>query len=625
MSFRITRVLASLFLPLGAVLLGVAGRAQTIRIENLGAVAFTGWKRTTIDSVPPHAVGQLGGALYVLGRQVGLDTHSVDVHVSLGAGQSVSLNLAAAVPASWTRGPFPANAYEWFGGPVSIGGQEMALVALGPDGAGYTARLRRRTGAMLCTEVWITWYPDHPEWAFAEAIVACSNPAVPDMGAVAPANFHLRFGDAITLVPGAGVDVPLVAAGTTFADGQMRATPVVFLWPRQCPQLQHVFSAAVVANLKLAAVGIGRLLPDGNPRLPPGFEARPWTLAKIALAAQRLHSWNPPLLGPNPVSGDTGAQEDQTFVRGEAMLPDGVGAEIVTYLSALKLANRPCHHLEANGTLLNLAQHVNPLLVFWDGRPHWSPLVSPDRLGKPVGLSPGEANHWWGPDVEHALFNTLAAGARYTGSYALQQLLATIARVYLLQWTVQSGLSTSQPYAARAIGWEGMLAVHLWRELEDRQLAATVRQRWSDRFDSIVGPFLDTRPNDVWDPRLDDPRLGPGWRWMPWQQSVGAYGLDLAGAQFDRPFARWLALRGAWAVMRDAYLLQNGFWTTRDVVALDGSPVTTGFFDLFGNPMAPAVVLRHLPLYRPAREIWSQLQWQCVLPKHTAWLAPGIQ
>lgn len=624
MAPRTARVLPSLLLPLWAVLGGVCS-AQTVRIENLGGVAFTGWKRTTIDSVPPHLVGQVGGALYVVGRQVGLETHAVDVHVSLDAGQSVSLNLAAATPAAWTRGPYPADPLAWFGGPVSIGGQAMSIVSIGPDGAGYTARLRKRTGPMLCTETWITWYPDHPEFAFAEAIVACSNPTVPDMGATAPPNFHLRFGDAITFIPGAGGDVPLIAAGASFADGQMRAMPVVFLWTRHCTQWAQVLSAAVVVNLKLGAVGISKVLADGNPRYPPSFAARPWTLAKLAPATMRLHSWGPPLIGANAASGDSGAQEDQVFVRGEAMLEGGVGAEIVTYISALKLANRPCHHFEANGSLLNLAQHVNPLLVFWDGRPHWSPVVSPDRLGKPFGLSPGEANNWWGPDVEHALFNTLAAGVRYTGSYALQQILAEVARIYLLQWTVQSGLSTSQPFASRAIGWEGVLAVHLWRELEDRQLATAVRQRWRDRLDFIVGPFLEARPNDVWDLRFDDARLGPGWRWQPWQQAVGAYGLDLAGTQLDRWWARTLALRGAKAVIRDAYVFQNGAWTSRDVVALDNAPVSMGFYDLFGMPLAPATVLRHEWQHWPARPIWTQLQTQCSLPKHTAWLAPGVQ
>lgn len=607
--------------------LGVAAHcaAQTVRLENLGTTTFTGWKRTTVDVLPPHTAGNVNGSLYVVGRQVGLNTRVVDVRVTLAPGQSRTLNLASSTAATWTRGPLPANPTQTFGGAMTLAGQPMNLQSVVADGAGYTGRYRKRTGTMLCTDVWVTWYPDQLGWAHAEAIVTASNPAITDLTATAPANLHLRFGDAITAIPGAGVDVPLVAANTPFADGQARALPLTFLWGRHLATPAAWASAYAAASLHVGAVGIGQLLADGNPRLPNGFAARPWTLSLLAPAAQVLHTWDPPLCGPDKLSSVSGAQEDQVFVRGEALRSDGVGAEIVTYLSALKLANRPCHHLENSGSLLNLGQHVNPLLVFWDGRPHWHTGVSPDRLGKLAGISANMANGWWGPDVEHALFNTLAAGARYTGSPALQHLLGAIARVYLLQWTATSGWATSQPYAARAVGWEGVLTVHLWRELEDRPLANAVRQRWRDRYDLVLAPWLATRVNDVWDPRLDDARLGPGWRWMPWQQAVGAYGLDLAGAQFDRPAARACALAAAKAVLRDGYLQQGGQWTTRDVVAMNGAPVPLGTYNLFGMPLASGVVLRHEPQQWPARPIWTQLQTQCNMPKHTAWLAPGVQ
>src|SRR5436190_5974935 len=286
MSLRSARVLSTIL----SLVVGGACLAQTIRLENLSPVPFTGWKRTTIDTLPPYAVGNVGGATYVVGRQIGLETWAVDVRISLGSFQATSLNLATAVPAAWSRGPCPANPMAWFGGVVSVGGQTMSVVALGPDGAGYTAQLRKRTGTMLSTEVWITWYPDQPGWAHGEAIVACSNPAVPDMGATAPANHHLRFGDAMTVIPGAGIDVPLVAAGTWFADGQMRAMPVTFVWPRLFTSTANITSAAAAASLGIGAVGIGKVLADGNPRYPAGFAARPWTLGKLLTAAQRLHS-----------------------------------------------------------------------------------------------------------------------------------------------------------------------------------------------------------------------------------------------------------------------------------------------------------------------------------------------
>src|SRR5262245_39225360 len=189
MPSRSARVLSTVL----SSMLGGACLAQTIRLENLAPVPFTGWKRTTIDTLPPYPVGTVNGTTYVVGRQVGLETWAVDVRLTLGQLQATSLNLASAAPAAWSRGPYPPDPMAWFGGGVSIGGQAMTIVALGADGAGYTAQLRRRTAPMLCTDVWITWYPDQPGWAHGEAIVACSNPTVPDMGTYAPANFNLRF------------------------------------------------------------------------------------------------------------------------------------------------------------------------------------------------------------------------------------------------------------------------------------------------------------------------------------------------------------------------------------------------------------------------------------------------
>ena len=603
--------------------LTAAASAQVVRVANLAPLPFVGWKRTTIDSLPPHAVGQVGGATYVVGRQVGLETHVVDVFVSLGAGQQVALDLSQAAPASWTRGAFPGNPLAAFGGWPTLDGQPMQLVTLQADGAGYSLHLRARPQPMLAADLWVTWDPDQPAFCQGEIALVASNPTIPDLEVVLTPTMPLTFGSAVTL-PLGGTPMQLLPDGLTLADGQARILPLTFVWPSLLVQEQDWASMLVAASFRVGAVGIANLLVDGNPGYPAGFSARTWTNVHWAESVRRLHTMEAALFGPARMSSVTGRQEDQTFVRGEAMLVDGPGAELITYFNALKLAARPCHHLEADGRPLELALHVNPRLVFWDGRVHWSPLLSPDRLGKPATISIDVTKGWWGPDVEHWLMNTLAAATRLTGSPACQWLLGHQARIYQLQLTTIPGVSTSSAFAARSVGWEGILAVHLWRELEDRTLAAEVRAHWQNRVVNVILPTYANRPGDVWDPRFDDPRLGKGWWYHPWQQAVGAYGLDLGCQVLGPASGRAVALAAARAVMRDAFALRNGRWINFAGVALDGRRNDDGIFYLFGSPLAPAVVLRHHPFDAQARSIWNQMHADATGTEHWAWFAPGV-
>lgn len=606
-----------------AAVLALPLPAQVVRLANLSNVPFVGWQRTTIDALPPLAQGQVGAARYVVGRPVGVDTWVVDVRVALQPGQSLAVDLATATPWLWTRGPFPSDPVAWFGGVATIGGVPLLPVTLAADGAGYTLHLRTRPREMLCVDLWTTWYPDQPGFCQGEVALTASNPSVPDMGVDVPAGFPLFFGNAVVL-PLGGQPWYLLPSGLRLADGQARILPLTFVWLQHLQAESDWPSVLAVATRGLGAVGIGRLLADGNPRYPAGFSPQAWTAAKWPEAVARLHTMESPVCGPSPISSVAGQQEDQTFVRGEALLPGGVGAERVAYLSALKLAARPCHHLEADGAPLVLAQHVNPRLVLWDGRVHWSTNVSPDRLGKPTGLSLDETKFWWGPDVEHWLMNTLAAATRLTGSPACQWLLAHQARIYLLQSTTIPALSTSNPFAARAVGWEGILAVHLWRELEDRTLAAAVRTHWQNRVNTVILPAYANRPQGVWDPRFDDPRLGKGWWYHPWQQAVGAYGLDLGCAVLGPAAGRSAALAAAQVVLDQAFVFRGGRWHCRSAVALDGRADANPIFYLFGSPLAPAVVLRHQPFHPQALAIWNQMRADAVGTEQFSWLAPGL-
>ncbi|HZN37154.1 MAG TPA: hypothetical protein VFD82_00035 [Planctomycetota bacterium] len=604
-----------------ALLLAASLPSQIVHFVNLSPVVYEGWTRCTVDVMPPHPTGvvsTLGGSTYPyqLGRLTGLDTRALDVRVRLDPGQRLTLDLSTSQPCEMPNVVLPP--IEWFGGLATVNDDMFGLVSLDRDGAGYLLHLRCRTGRMWCVDLWLHLCPDEP-WARGEVMVTCSNPRVPQVVDLMSPNFTLRVGNAVVLVPGRQPNEPLIDAGTQFGDGQARTLPVTLLWPNHFEHLTHWCSAVAIQSI--GAVGISRLLPQGNPRLPPGLDPVAWASVRRDESIRRLHTWEAPLLGPNRRSGDTGQQADQTFVAGEPFLPNGAGAEQVIYFAALKASARPCHHLESDGSPLSAA---HPNLVMWDSRPHLIS-VSPDQLGKARYLGTGiETAGWSGSDVEHWFHNNTVAAARLTGSPAIQQILSIQARIYPYQWTTRPELMyQSIPFAARAVGWEGMMAVQLWMNLEDRDLAAATKAHWLNRATQVLVPQLGQLPGDVWDWRRDD-RIGPGWRWMPWQQAVGAYGLDLAGEILGHAGARDVAFRAAKAVLHDAYWLAGDRWTARDVVARDDANVPSGGYDFFGTPLAIATVLRHEPTNERARAIWNQLLLEATLPVHFAWLAPGV-
>jgi hypothetical protein len=320
-------------------------------------------------------------------------------------------------------------------------------------------------------------------------------------------------------------------------------------------------------------------------------------------------------------SSDTGSQEDQAFVRGEALLPDGVGAELVAYAAALRMAARPCHHLEVDGTPVDVARH--PQLLCWNGRPFF--LISQDKLGKPRELTEADTGNWWGPDIEHWLCNTLAAACRLTGSPACQWLLSHHARIYLAQRTAHPSWSTSAIFSSRELGWEGILVVHLWRELEDRALATRVAQRWRERMAAIILPRLGSAPNDIWTVWRETSAsvpIVPGW--LPWQQAIAAYGIDLACRVVGPADGCALALRGARRVLGDAWRLENGRWVECERLSLAGDRSRSGYFATAWLPPALAVVLRYEPTNERALAIWAQVVADTANGSRS-WLPPGVR
>jgi hypothetical protein len=617
-----------------------------VQLANTSTNAFVGWHRVTVDFLPPaqsgwrlseapvtvqgHAVtgGGRNGDIewqYVVGRKTGLETWACDIWCSLAAGQRTSIDLGTLTPCAQPVPQIPQEGWAWFGGMPMANGTALPLLSAQIDGAGWTAHWRSRVRGtqMMVVDLWTTWYPDQP-WCHAEATVTASNPLVPQVTETLPAGITLSFGDAIVLPLGQAQPGVLVPSGTTFGDGQARTVPLTLVWLRHFSDPTQNASLIADAQYAIGGSGVLNLLPNGNPLVPANFDSVAWARGVLPASVAALHSWQPGTVGPAPASGITGAQTgDQVFVGGEICVPNSAGVELIRYLGALKYSNRPNHHREVDGSILDLARHTNPRLILWDGRPHPSSSVSPDRLGKTTNASETQLNGWWGPDVEHWLMNTLACAARLTGSPALQEELRSQATIYLAQWTVAPGLSTSWWFAARAVGWEAIACVHLWRELEDRALAERVKARFFARWDAFTATFASAV---WWDVRVDDPRQGTGAWTMPWQCAVAAYGLDLAGEVFGVAAMREKAYVQAQHLVSTTFYenATTHHWQCYSGVAVDGRNVPDNIFWLFGSPLAPAVVLRHDATNATARAIWTQMIADATATYQAAWLPPGV-
>ncbi len=597
------------------MLLLAAALVAQVRVANLAPTPFSGWKRTTVDVAPPFPAGRVGDVTYVVGRKVGLDAWVVDVRVDLAPGQQIEVDLHSSTAIEWSLAPPPAGdaAIAHFGGPLMLGGTPMQVVSLRPDGAAWLVHCWARSGRMLGVDVWLPWYPDQPGWAQGEAMVTASNPTVPDMVATAE-NLQLQFGDALLLVPGRPFGSPLVDAGTRFGDGQARVFPLSFVWLKHLSRPSDWSSVGVVVNLGVGAVGVKQLLQQGNPTLPNGTDVRAWVATHYQRALAGLHDWSPPMLGPAADTGQTGAVEDQTFVCAEPMAL--VGSEWVRYFAACKTAQHPMHHRELDGRVVDRDQR--PQLRMFYSRPHSS---GSDRLGKPRDLQLSESSGWNGPDAQHWTLNTLAPLARIVGTPATQKLLEHHARNYLIQITATPGWSTSAIWSARELGWEGLAAVHLWRSLEDRVLADRVRAHWRERIEKILLPQLGAK--DVWDVRKDDARLGTGDWWMPWQQSLGVYGIDLACEVLGPASGRAIALAGAQRILASAWTKDGGRWVEWELLAVDGRRQRSGMFTTAWMPLAVATVLRHEPQNTRARAIWAQMVTDA--QGNGRWLPPEVK
>lgn len=581
-----------------------------LRIANYGSESYDGWVRCTTDAILPES-GTLAHngeqrAKFVRGRPIGLGAQSVDVRLSIAPGEILLLADPVENPGPFAIGAAPADPLAFFGGMAKIGGIPFGLVTLERNGASYDLHMRARAG-MFCADLWLAWYPDQPWCASGEIVVTCSNPTLADIVATVPEQFTLAFGNAIVI---GFADI----SGQTFADGQARGFPITLIWPNHLVGQDYASSNAIVQGV-ICCNGLSKSWEGGNPVLAGGETASQWTRDNIGSARALLSGWKNHPAGVLADSHSTGKEGDQVFVGGPEAQPDGLGAEKVRYYLALGQLRRTTHHLEVDGSHLELERH--PSLVMWDGMAHYDPRQSPDQLGKSRRPSPLESHGWSGNWEEHWLINGVATSYRTTGSRALQWELEHQARQFLFQVTLDPRKSTTRPGASRAVGWRGIVAYHLWRNLDDRALAERIRQRWRDHVTQVLIPALGSKPHDIWqvqvDPRLD---VGTGAGtpvWMPYQQSVGAYGIDLACEHLGPPEGGALALRGAKAVLQHAFDEAGDSWSyvraSTDAIGplVEGAGASQGASVWIWNTVGIATVLRREPENERAQALWTRI------------------
>ena len=580
------------------LLLCMALPAQVVRLANHAPTAWSGWIRRNADVRPPHDAGEIDGLRYVVGKQHGAELWHVDVYCPLKAGERRTADLADSREIDFALQPLPSDLSAWLGGPVLLDGKPMQLLSLEADGAAWVSRWQLRTGELLVTDLWVTWYPDQPAIAYGQAMVNASNPASPKMVDDAT-GLDLRFGDALVLIPG---KVGNELATGTLADGQARCTLPVFVWPRHLRPGD--FETVVAAkDLGVGCVLIKNLWATGNPNTPPDFDAAKWASRFFAPSLHRMHTWEPNLLGPSLVSGSAGQQEDQFFhAGGEALeLP---GCEWIRLANALKShGEKPANHREPNGDWLSLDRF--PGLLQWDSRPNFR--TARDTLGKPRPLTWTESRGRWGPDMQHLLVQSLSSSVRIMGGPVETELLQNVARNYLFMRTAFPGWGTSGTESARELAYEFHLMVELDRNCPDRMLVEACLQRCRERVEQVVLPLLDGRDYVV--AFNSDARLGPG-RWaIAWQECFFSWAADVYGERFKQPALRAAALRVARRMLNEAWTQVDGTWLSRANISLDGLEAhADGSFNDYGMPLCVATVLRHEPENERAVAIWKQLR-----------------
>lgn len=292
--------------------------------------------------------------------------------------------------------------------------------------------------------------------------VGWQDPRVPDMATTllsgmqmdvnAPVLIGLRNGAAHAAsvqphVGQPGYSVRLLGPGT-IADAQGIALRGVICYLP--PELVEAIPTGFPVTPETAALALGQLMKQGlvTPEMPgrimgnvceletsvravqtgveDGWAPSPLPFLPATppwVAADAGKSWasanSGPLFGPAPFQAPrlghipepegTGSQADLGLQRWEPMVarPDPMVDETIARSVEFE-AGRPSHFREVDGSDLWLSNH--PQLRIWNGRPHFSPSESPDRLGKGISPLPPTAGGLGERGWEHFTINYAFAG-----------------------------------------------------------------------------------------------------------------------------------------------------------------------------------------------------------------------
>jgi hypothetical protein len=575
-------------------------------------LAYKAHIRCAIDWTPPFKQGTVPDRCnFVVGNPTGLDTRTIDLYTEIGP-WALDCDFSTAVGGNdFQIAPLPDDWFEHFGGPMMIGNTPMSIVSITENGAAWDIHWRARVGTMLVVDVWAWWYPTQPGWCVGSVKISAGNPTVPDVVAYIPPDFTLRWGDGVVFCAQKAPGAPLMDAGDWIADGQPRIlTDIVFLWPRLAKGDDHI-AAYLYGIRKMGIRGLERLHRDGNPYLPPGFDAQGWANNLLPSVINSTNNWIKGPLDPNYESDDPGAQAGQSFCCGPAMADPSAVPVIV--LSAADM-HWPLCHIEANGALLDYKRH-NTLRLHYGrvNRP-----ISGETLGKDTEPTLIDTHRFHGWQEEHAFDFPLFAGARLSGDPALQWLLGAWGRQ--IWWNFPVEPEGDYTFPNRAEGWWALAVTELWRNLRDRDFAVALRNRTVERLDRLVIPRM--LPGDAWWSWKEDSSIGadPAHpRAIPWQACVMARGLKSLGDALDHAGARDMALHMATTIVDRIYVQRNGRWTSRDVIQMDGNdPEIVGAYDQYGTPMVLGINQTTKDRDIVAQYLRESTTWQSC-----AWLSPG--
>ena len=583
---------------------------STLYLANYGPHKFRGVIRCTtdhwIDEAPTALRDKTHSILVVPGLASGKNEYVIDVACTLNSGEFREVSLHDMVKAQVQAEPVTSDMIGRYGHPT-IGGVELQIKGITPDGYGYRVHYSAYVAKMIRADMWFVYYPAQPGAMYGELVLRCTNPREPQFVEVLDKPLLVTWPHMDVRFDGLMQSMFLMEKGDSMCDGQARGFPFVAIRPDFLWTSDDYASAGLLVDRMVHAQALDHLWPEGGYPIFQG-DAMRWVKSSLPGAQAALRTWVAPKIGVNQRSADTGKQEDQLFKGGECFrLPGGI---LPRYFAAMSQWKRPCHHLEYDGSQLKQVNH--PGLVMWDGRPHWHTGVSPDRLGKEGSPNAIHSHGWWGPDEEHWLISTLAAAARLTGSPALQEQLNHHATNFLFSKTIEKHISTSRPGAARAVGYEGYVAWLLWHTLADRTLADHVLTQAVNRIRYVHLPHLDKLNSDIWDLRVDDNRLGKGSWWMPWQQALGAWGMTKLVQLAQRTEAYWPeggrmlehCRRAAQKVITDAYRLVDDRWVASYALSLDGQRNDSDYSS-FGCPLAAAALIHIGTEDETVRNIWD--------------------